>query len=768
MATTVASTSSSTSSSSSKSSLPGQTIVNFLKLSETNNLLWTAQLRPFLIGHGLYQYVDDTLPTPPPTLPAADGASADPNPAYLHWFQQDQLVVSYLVATMTEPMLSLIVGKSTALEMWLCLKDSFSQHSVANAANTRFQLMDMTKCTKSISAYLQHAKSLSDSLAAICEPISSTDLVTTVLRGLGSDYAMIVTAILNFPPLPRTTAFAATQSPSPSANITHGSSYGRGQSRGNGRNGRRGNSRGRGRAPWHSTPDYSGYGSGRGYYWPQQTGDRGLLGAHPSQASQWCSTCSTSQHSYSHCPHRYNAPECLIAPFAGMHVAQYPPPPDFTWYPNTGATHHMTSSAPPDSVPYTGNTSVLLGNRAPLPITNTGNIPVSLGSHKLSLNNVFHVPSLNKNLLSVARFTKDNSVSFTFTPSGYVISDLNSGVQPFQGPCKDGLYPFSKPQPCTLATTVTNLWHRRLGHPSSTILRRLGSSSLGSDFSSSISFCNDCANCNIQVLHDFSQLATLELHQLNTQPAVVDIPPPGSVGLTEQHSPPCLAPAPAILDLVAAPAPHGTAPIVLDPTAAPLPQPLLTVPPAPPLPNHHMTTRLRDGIRQPKIRTDGTIRYPLSQAHASVLSQPFEPTCSTQAVKHSEWRGAMAEEFNALVKNDTWTLVSQSPSHNTLLKKKLDGLGNEEKDSDRIKSLTPDLSPCWKSCLAAKGQTMKPRSLKSNFKLSWYLEEEISKAIKIGVALGFDFNGKEVGLADIFAETKRKLILDSLKEVIVQ
>ncbi|KAK3169114.1 hypothetical protein Dsin_000095 [Dipteronia sinensis] len=40
------------------------------------------------------------------------------------------------------------------------------------------------------------------------------------------------------------------------------------------------------------------------------------------------------------------------------------------------------------------------------------------------------------------------------------------------------------------------------------------------------------------------------------------------------------------------------------------------------------------------------------------------------------------------------------------------------------------------SCLAAKGQAMKPRSLTSNFKISWNLKEEIYKAIKIGVALG--------------------------------
>ncbi|KAK0608210.1 hypothetical protein LWI29_027161 [Acer saccharum] len=433
-----------TSSSSSKSSLPGPTIANFLKLSETNYLLWIAQLRPFLIGHGMYQYVDGTMPAPPPTLPATNSATADPNPTYLHWFQQDQLVVSYLVATMTEPMLSLIVGKSTALEMWLCLKDNFSQQSVANTANTRFHLMDMTKGTKSISAYLQHAKSLSDSLAAIYEPISSTDLVTAVLRGFGSDYAMIVIAILNFPPLPRfedlrarllsfesqllctkptdsssTTALAATQSISPTTNITHGPSYGRGQSCGNGRNGRRGNSRGRGCAPWHSTFDYSGYGSGRGYYWPPQTGSCGLLGAHLSQALQWCSTCSTSQHFHSHYPHHYHGPESLIAPFAGMHVAQYLPPPDFTWYPDTECYS-----------PY------------------------------------------------------DEFCSSRFCPIYY-----------------------------------------------------------------------------IQVLHDPSQLATLELYQLNTPPAAIDIPPLDSVGLTEQHSPPCPTLAPAILDLVVSPIPHDIFPV---------------------------------------------------------------------------------------------------------------------------------------------------------------------------------------------------------------
>ncbi|KAK0589348.1 hypothetical protein LWI29_013036 [Acer saccharum] len=170
--------------------------------------------------------------------------------------------------------------------------------------------MDMNKGTKTISEYLQHAKSLSDSLAAICEPVSATDLVTAVLRGLGPDFAMIVTAILNFPPLPRfedlrarllsfesqllrtnptashgdATALVAARSSAPTANFTSGSSSGRGSFRGNGRYGRRGNFRGRGRAPWHSSPGYSHYDSGRGSHWSQQNTGRGILGSHPSPA----------------------------------------------------------------------------------------------------------------------------------------------------------------------------------------------------------------------------------------------------------------------------------------------------------------------------------------------------------------------------------------------------------------------------------------------------------------------------------------------------
>ena len=152
----------------------------------------------------------------------------------------------------------------------------------------------------------------------------------------------------------------------------------------------------------------------------------------------------------------------------------------------------MPSLTPTHPQPYRGPNFVQLGNGDSLNITSTGTIPISLNSIPFSLRNVFLVPSLRKNLLSVARFTHDNNVVLCFFLSFYCIYDLRSGSLLFQGPCRDGLYPLSLPSPQALAVSSSTLWHHRLGHPSSSILSHL-SSCLGSKSFSSKNFCKSCA-----------------------------------------------------------------------------------------------------------------------------------------------------------------------------------------------------------------------------------------------------------------------------------
>ncbi|KAI9177705.1 hypothetical protein LWI28_018326 [Acer negundo] len=65
-------------------------------------------------------------------------------------------------------------------------------------------------------------------------------------------------------------------------------------------------------------------------------------------------------------------------------------------------------------------------------------------------------------------------------------------------------------------------------------------------------------------------------------------------------------------------------------------------------------------------------------------------------------------------------------------------------------------------------KVMKCRNSKNNLKLFLNFEDEISRIIRIGVALGMDFEGKKVGMVAAFAEVKRKLKLGGLRELKVQ
>ncbi|CAM8973909.1 unnamed protein product [Rhodiola kirilowii] len=500
---------------------PTQTTAQFTKLNETNYLTWLRQIKPYLHGQKLWGYVSGSILEPKATITvdATDTSPATelPNPAHDEWFTIDQQIVSLLTTSLTDNVSQLTIGFDTSKAIWDCLSRHFSQQSTASAASLKLQLLELQKGSKTVDEYIRHAKSIADALSSIGKPVPEEDLVLSTLHGLGSDYLMLRTTLTQGASLPsfsdlraRILAFDAqrTDSVSSSSVVTALLTQGRDQRDSDrrdfdhkdidrhthNRRNQRGRSRGRfyGRGGNYTNPR-TPYGSHQppthqSSYSPwagRASWAQGLLGPSPN----WCNNCHTSQHDSIRCPHRYSGPT-TTPPFAGFQMASDP-----NWYPDTGATHHMTSSSIPGSVPHSGPHNVYMGNGDSLPISHTGNLPISLGSSKFSLSNVFRVPSLRKNLLSVARFTKDNLVFFLFAPTFYQIYCLLTGRLLFQGPCKDGLYPLSfhseSTVPQALVTIHSSMWHSRLGHPSSSVLSRLGSH-LGSKVSFN-SFCNVCA-----------------------------------------------------------------------------------------------------------------------------------------------------------------------------------------------------------------------------------------------------------------------------------
>ncbi|OMO73140.1 Integrase, catalytic core [Corchorus capsularis] len=73
--------------------------------------------------------------------------------------------------------------------------------------------------------------------------------------------------------------------------------------------------------------------------------------------------------------------------------------------------------------------------------------------------------------------------------------------------------------------------------------------------------------------------------------------------------------------------------------------------------DHPMQTRSKNQIFQPKS-------VHLATKHP--FSTDSEPTCVTQAMKDENWRRAMSDEINALLRNGTWELVPPSSSQNVI------------------------------------------------------------------------------------------------------
>jgi hypothetical protein len=122
--------------------------------------------------------------------------------------------------------------------------------------------------------------------------------------------------------------------------------------------------------------------------------------------------------------------------------------------------------------PYTSMDQIHAVNGIGMDITSIGTSIVRTSTRNLTLNNVLHVPTTHKNLISVHRFTLDNDTFTEFHPFFFSIKDQKTRKVLLHRPCKDGMYPLPPPV-YRFRKLVFNAikiyidqWHSRLGHPS--------------------------------------------------------------------------------------------------------------------------------------------------------------------------------------------------------------------------------------------------------------------------------------------------------------
>ena len=107
-----------------------------------------------------------------------------------------------------------------------------------------------------------------------------------------------------------------------------------------------------------------------------------------------------------------------------------------------GATHHITNSLEDlhFSTPYHGGDKITVGDGNTLPITHSGMTKVHMKTHTLHLPQVFHVPLISRNLLSVSTLCQTNPISIEFFCDHFLVKDLKTRVPLLKGLHKNGLY----------------------------------------------------------------------------------------------------------------------------------------------------------------------------------------------------------------------------------------------------------------------------------------------------------------------------------------
>ena len=469
-----------------------------VQLGRDNYLLWKAQVLPAFRGARLLGFLTGKVNAPSTTVAGTINGNAAqvPNPEYDEWLRQDQIVLSVLLASLTPETLARVHDIESGAGVWLALERTYSSQSRARVMQLRRQLAQVQKGTSSVTDHFNKVKSLTDALAAAGSPLSDEEIVNYVLVGIGDDFSAIVAAIgikdEEISPdelYAHLLSYEAWHDPTPHATIgnTSANNVSRSNRGGRGRgshpnNGGRGNG---GSSGYNGGGGYGGNGRGNGSGGNSGGGGRGRNSSYNDRRPKViCQVCNKPGHTAAKCWYRYDETyqgdeiprSASVASMGGGGDYNFDP----TWYTDTGATDHITHQLNGLNTheKYQGRDNVKAANGTGMTIANIGKSSINTNSRPLLLNDVLHVPTTTKKLLSVHKLTRDNNVFVEYHPMFFLVKDRLTKRVLVRGSSRGGLYPFgpgamSSHKASFSATTSSELWQCCLGHPAHQVVQQI-------------------------------------------------------------------------------------------------------------------------------------------------------------------------------------------------------------------------------------------------------------------------------------------------------
>ncbi|KAM0042241.1 putative transcription factor interactor and regulator CCHC(Zn) family [Helianthus debilis subsp. tardiflorus] len=171
-----------------------------LKLTPNNYISWRTQMVPIVSIQQLLSHVDGSLTPPTPTI--LSGEKEIINSHHTSLIRDEQQTIILLNASLSEEVFSIIVGLSSAREIWVALEAAFCNASVERVQNLRDSLRALNKGDKSVADFARSFKTICDQLTAIGHPIDAMDEVYWFLCGLRTSFESFSTTTRSVRPIP--------------------------------------------------------------------------------------------------------------------------------------------------------------------------------------------------------------------------------------------------------------------------------------------------------------------------------------------------------------------------------------------------------------------------------------------------------------------------------------------------------------------------------------------------------------------------------------
>ncbi|KAL6332879.1 hypothetical protein AAG906_019391 [Vitis piasezkii] len=565
-----------------------------MRLEDDNFLMWRYQIENVVRGYGLEGFLFGTEHLPPKMVTDGTGILV-PNPKFRDYQRQDHLLISWLISSIGSAFLPRVVG-------------NFNSQSSAKVMFYKSQMQMLKKDGLTMRDYLTKMKNYCDLLATAGHKISDTDHILAIMQGLGEEYESVIAVISSKKSSPSLQYVTSTliahegriahKISSTDLSVNYTSQY---SNRGSSSSW---NSNGYPSSGFQNRNQFGGNQMTRGSFVPNRGRGRGRTqgGIKPQ-----CQLCNKFGHTVHRCFYRYDPN------FHGNMPANGPTPCVLGSGAKNGASGSNSSAGNVNLIEYDAQEDQDYSEMeamvaTPEDLQNCCWFPDSGATN--------HVTHDLGNLNSGTEYNGNSKIHMG-NGTGLEISHIGLSVfpsysSPNKGTLHKGLYQFhlsknlfGKASGLSLSN-VKNLEPISVSHSLSLPTSSAQSShqldeNPGSDIRSvQQDLSNTDSSSTMPILNESASISSSSLCAL-----------PGTIPLSTNSD-----------------EPNGsinTRPVTL------------------PQQPHHMITRSKNGISKPKVYT--------------VDLNVEEPNTLQEAISHPKWKEAMNEEFRALMKNKTWSLV---------------------------------------------------------------------------------------------------------------